>query len=251
MVRESLLRKPKSRLTAELEYDSSTRLFTVKLAAPSIPTTAGFDIIRELEAVDLNMKLVGYLEAEYTNLIEHKHMAERAGMLSCKTHAGLELDLVAAGMDGEKEYSEFVRFLEQRQEYLKRGRWELMRCLHQLLNRGSLGRVGMDNNPDELPENGEQPILWASRYGYETAVRLLLDRGASAECNDKSGETPLSWAKKNGHERIIQLLSTHETSMNDPSSYRIDNVLPIQDMTNQNEYGSRDVTMEAVEIEGM
>jgi ankyrin repeat protein len=47
----------------------------------------------------------------------------------------------------------------------------------------------------------------AAENGYETIVKLLLERGADPKSKDKIyGQTPIIWAAENGHETIIKLL---------------------------------------------
>ncbi|KAL7941772.1 hypothetical protein V8C42DRAFT_360491 [Trichoderma barbatum] len=54
---------------------------------------------------------------------------------------------------------------------------------------------------------GQTPLSWAARDGHESVVRLLLEKGADLESRDKGfGRTPLSWAAEKGHESVVRLL---------------------------------------------
>lgn len=50
------------------------------------------------------------------------------------------------------------------------------------------------------------PLRWASEWGEEATVRLLLDNGACVESRDKQGQTALSRAYRKGHNAIVNLL---------------------------------------------
>ena len=47
----------------------------------------------------------------------------------------------------------------------------------------------------------------ASKYGHETAVRLLIESRANTECRDSRGNQPLKYAIENGHNSVVQALS--------------------------------------------
>ena len=46
----------------------------------------------------------------------------------------------------------------------------------------------------------------ASGNGYESVVRLLLDKGAKVESADQDGQTPFHLASGLGHKSVFQLL---------------------------------------------
>lgn len=59
----------------------------------------------------------------------------------------------------------------------------------------------------ERAKNSWTPLWWAAENGHENAVRLLLEKGASAEAKvEASGMTALHLAAGNGHEDIVRLL---------------------------------------------
>jgi len=61
---------------------------------------------------------------------------------------------------------------------------------------------------DEVDHHGCTPLMWASMYGHEGIIRLLLEKmGASLNKKDTScGQTPLSWASEAGNEGVVELL---------------------------------------------
>jgi len=54
---------------------------------------------------------------------------------------------------------------------------------------------------------GMTPLIWASRYGHEEVVRLLLRKKhiQPDQQDTNSGRTALSWAAGNGHEGVVRL----------------------------------------------
>ena len=57
-------------------------------------------------------------------------------------------------------------------------------------------------NADEL---GMTALMWATRYGYESCVRLLLPV-SDASAADTDGWTTLMWAANYGHEDCLRIL---------------------------------------------
>ncbi|PYH85076.1 hypothetical protein BO82DRAFT_381107 [Aspergillus uvarum CBS 121591] len=51
-------------------------------------------------------------------------------------------------------------------------------------------------NPDPEDYDRERPILWASGSGYDTILRLLLQKGVSAESRSDGSKSPIIWAKE-------------------------------------------------------
>jgi cytohesin len=58
---------------------------------------------------------------------------------------------------------------------------------------------------DTLP-NGERPLLYAARHGYEDAVRQMLKLKADPSITDKNKRTPLEWALIGNHGKVANLL---------------------------------------------
>ncbi|KAJ1705306.1 hypothetical protein NYO67_12541 [Aspergillus flavus] len=53
---------------------------------------------------------------------------------------------------------------------------------------------------------GRTPVLWAAKREHEDVVRLLLEKGADLETEEKFSYTPLAWAVLEGHEGLVRLL---------------------------------------------
>jgi len=72
---------------------------------------------------------------------------------------------------------------------------------------------------------------WASLHfaalnGYQSVVRLLLDRGASIDGTDKDGMTALHFAAQNGHESVVGLLLDRGASID---ALNMNNQPPLQE----------------------
>ncbi|HUI07688.1 MAG TPA: ankyrin repeat domain-containing protein [Verrucomicrobiae bacterium] len=53
------------------------------------------------------------------------------------------------------------------------------------------------------------PLIDAAYYGNVEIVRMLLEKGATVDCQNKHGLTPLNWAAGNGHADVARLLIEH------------------------------------------
>ncbi|KAK5214907.1 hypothetical protein LTR72_011997, partial [Exophiala xenobiotica] len=58
------------------------------------------------------------------------------------------------------------------------------------------------------------PLSWAAEKGHGAVVRLLVEKGADLEPKDNSGRTPLSWAADRGHEEVVRLLVEKGADLN-------------------------------------
>jgi ankyrin repeat protein len=68
----------------------------------------------------------------------------------------------------------------------------------------ALLQAGCDINA--VDSNGRTPLLYAVRYQWPAAVRLLLERGANVNARDKDGMTALDMTKQFFNLEIIRLL---------------------------------------------
>ena len=59
---------------------------------------------------------------------------------------------------------------------------------------------------DKRDDEGQTPLLWATREGYESIVKILLATGANPNSSDHKGQTPLFWAAHKGYESIVTIL---------------------------------------------
>jgi serine/threonine-protein phosphatase 6 regulatory ankyrin repeat subunit B len=57
---------------------------------------------------------------------------------------------------------------------------------------------------NQAGSNGHTPLMWAIHH--EEIVELLLNRGAKIDQADSDGHTPLVWAGIYGHQEIVKLL---------------------------------------------
>ena len=62
-------------------------------------------------------------------------------------------------------------------------------------------------DPNHLAHDGSTPLMWASRRGGETIVRLLLKHGAKPAIRNRKGEDAADFALKNKNVRIARLLN--------------------------------------------
>jgi ankyrin repeat protein len=65
-------------------------------------------------------------------------------------------------------------------------------------------------------DNGETPLLLASRKGHLEAVRVLLEHGADTETRDNESEaywSPLERASERGHVKVVQLLLDYHADL--------------------------------------
>ena len=67
-------------------------------------------------------------------------------------------------------------------------------------------RLGGGELINERNVRGEVPIHIAVRYGYESMVQLLLEKGGKLDTADDHGCTPLHHAARNDQEKMIQFL---------------------------------------------
>ena len=52
---------------------------------------------------------------------------------------------------------------------------------------------------DSEDRQGQTPLSLATEKGHEAVVKLLLEKGAELDSKDIGGRTPLTWAAVNGH----------------------------------------------------
>ena len=87
------------------------------------------------------------------------------------------------------------------------------------------------NRPDM---DGTPPLIYASCFGHEDAVSILLNNGADVDAQDSNRWSALMWAMTNHHNGIAKLLLQHGASPN-VSSYSgrtaFDFAVPDSDMT--------------------
>jgi ankyrin repeat protein len=62
--------------------------------------------------------------------------------------------------------------------------------------------------------NGTTPLMRAAQEGNVSAAELLLEHGASVNCENKSGMTPLMFAAQRGHSDVCRLLIAYGANTN-------------------------------------
>ena len=67
-----------------------------------------------------------------------------------------------------------------------------------------------DAEIDAQSNDGWTPLILASYYGEEAAVRELLKGKPNLHLKDKSGKTALDYAREKNRQSIVDLLVDHE-----------------------------------------
>ncbi|KAK5189284.1 hypothetical protein LTS03_011644 [Exophiala xenobiotica] len=70
--------------------------------------------------------------------------------------------------------------------------------------------------------DGRTPLSWVAGIGHEAVVRLLVEKGAKLESQDKYNRTPLSWAAEKGHGAVGADLEPKDNSGRTPLSWAAD-----------------------------
>ncbi|ORX89399.1 hypothetical protein K493DRAFT_289435 [Basidiobolus meristosporus CBS 931.73] len=71
---------------------------------------------------------------------------------------------------------------------------------------------------DGQDDDGTNPLIYASCFGYLDVVFALLQAGANPNAQDKSGWTALMWATNNHHDAIVCMLVEHGASTTSKSA---------------------------------
>ena len=69
-----------------------------------------------------------------------------------------------------------------------------------------------DAQIDAQSNSGNTPLIYASYFGKEAAVRELLKGNPNLDLKNKDGETALDWAREKNHQSVVDLLVDHERS---------------------------------------
>src|SRR3990167_2712905 len=75
--------------------------------------------------------------------------------------------------------------------------------------------------PDVVDDDGNTPLLWASRSGRLDIVKELLHADADPNIADRRGRTPLFWAARGGYWEVVEELETYFPSLRDLSLRRV------------------------------
>jgi hypothetical protein len=71
---------------------------------------------------------------------------------------------------------------------------------------------------DAPDAEGTPPLIYASCFGHQDVVSILLDAGADVDKQDKNQWSPLMWAMTNRHKSIAKLLLDHGANSDVKSS---------------------------------
>ena len=69
-----------------------------------------------------------------------------------------------------------------------------------------------DAQIDAQDNGGYTPLIYASMYGKEAAVRELLKGNPNLDLKDSDGKTALDFAREEKHQSIVNLLVDHKRS---------------------------------------
>jgi hypothetical protein len=78
-------------------------------------------------------------------------------------------------------------------------------------------RILLSRRPDANFKNrsDQTALMLASEKGYEPIVSMLLDYGANIEIETRDKYTALTYAAKGGHKRVIEILVSHGAQVNE------------------------------------
>ena len=69
-----------------------------------------------------------------------------------------------------------------------------------------------DAQIDAQDNYGNTPLICASYYGKEAAVRELLKGNPNLDLKDSDGKTALDYARQNNYQSVVDLLVDHKRS---------------------------------------
>ena len=69
--------------------------------------------------------------------------------------------------------------------------------------------------------NGNTPLMIATRNGNTEIARMLIDRGADVNIPDNNGNTPLTWASDRGNIQIVRMLIDRGANVNAKNKWNI------------------------------
>lgn len=91
------------------------------------------------------------------------------------------------------------------------------RTLHELAAQGELYNVDT-LQVESVDSDNMTPLLWASGYGQNLTVELLLRLGANPNHKSRTGKTALMLASSKGYLHVVKLLIRGGANINDSDS---------------------------------
>lgn len=88
------------------------------------------------------------------------------------------------------------------------------RTIHELAAQGELYDLEDISLVDSIDSDGLTPLCWASYYGQDSAIELLIKYGANLNHRAKGGRTPLMFAADKGYFYVVRILINHGANPN-------------------------------------
>jgi ankyrin repeat protein len=121
----------------------------------------------------------------------------------------VELAVLPCGVEGEleKKVGIYVRARSESKGYFEKMHSSRLELIN--LNDFSQSRYPGTNiciRQERQTQKGQSPLSKAAEYGNMRVVKLLLEKGADLDSEDKHGQTPLLLASRKGNVEVVKLL---------------------------------------------
>ncbi|MCL4360769.1 ankyrin repeat domain-containing protein [Candidatus Dependentiae bacterium] len=160
-----------------------------------LPASIRYEVMSYLGPIRLDPKEI---EKSLIKSYEQYHNARARApqyLRSYVTHVYKKLLLNNLTQDDFKRLNQYI-FKEIQNKQISEDLYSLLDLLKQLNKL----------NVKATDDGGNTLLMWASIYGHERIVRLLIDAGADFNAKDDSNVSVLMWAKIGGFPKIEKLL---------------------------------------------